>query len=437
MKTMAKRLTIMRWGITVLLFMVSALYSQSLHLQVEGRYTANVLIPSDSEALHFQFGDMVFDESCDTLSLKFTPISMYPRDTLRVFLGCYNINIADTLLELVTSNMGDYSTYADSASWNSSSYLYPGVTFEKPDWNYLDSTWIEFVLKGLDWGEDHIQSFFIHSTIPPGNIGWTPPEIGNIWEYTTYERIDSVNHLVQNRFFIQDSFRTVNGEWGFEILNTHWADSSILWSKTDTLIVDLNHTRETHLSDTFESLLVGDLEGGHLYIGIPEHNQSNINSEFLTLACYHDLSYWLPMGNYSMLQRYGFGLLNEYFLMYPDGYNINLTGASVDSEIDGMYWPLSIDDQESESPKSFDMSTYPNPFNSSFTINIPSSSRKIAIRIFNLAGQIVASQTVLPYQNKLSINAQFWERSGQASGIFIIEATTNDWMSTSKILLIK
>jgi len=81
-------------------------------------------------------------------------------------------------------------------------------------------------------------------------------------------------------------------------------------------------------------------------------------------------------------------------------------------------------------------SVYPNPFNSftniSYSVAVPSN---MSIRIYDLSGRLV--ETILDERQTAGKHLTYWNAAGVPSGLYIVQMEAAEFISTSKILLIK
>ncbi|MBU1637722.1 T9SS type A sorting domain-containing protein [bacterium] len=87
-------------------------------------------------------------------------------------------------------------------------------------------------------------------------------------------------------------------------------------------------------------------------------------------------------------------------------------------------------------PLEFDVSVYPNPFNARTTIEfeIPSSSSRIEIQVFNTLGQVVHSENILAMGTKMRyfLNADDW-----SSGTYFVKVKAGVLQGREKVVLVK
>jgi hypothetical protein len=96
-----------------------------------------------------------------------------------------------------------------------------------------------------------------------------------------------------------------------------------------------------------------------------------------------------------------------------------------------------IDNEKQNPPKKFAlMQNYPNPFNNSTVINyqLPKTS-EVELSIYNLLGQKVKT-LVSEKQPAGNYNVE-WDATGFASGIYLNRISTDDFVETKKLVLLK
>ena len=128
----------------------------------------------------------------------------------------------------------------------------------------------------------------------------------------------------------------------------------------------------------------------------------------------------------------------EAFRMYspPDGKNSFTTNSpySIDVDAGGV---TSVIETSSSVPSEYSLEqNYPNPFNPTTNINFSiSTSEFVSLKIYNALGQEVAT-VVNEFLNAGSYNVNF-NAEYLASGMYIYKITTNSFVSTKKMLLLK
>ncbi len=128
----------------------------------------------------------------------------------------------------------------------------------------------------------------------------------------------------------------------------------------------------------------------------------------------------------------------EAFRMYspPDGKNSFTTNSpySIDVDAGGV---TSVIETSSSVPSEYSLEqNYPNPFNPTTNINFSiSTSEFVTLKIYNALGQEVAT-VVNEFLNAGSYNVNF-NAEYLASGMYIYKITTNSFVSTKKMLLLK
>ena len=99
-------------------------------------------------------------------------------------------------------------------------------------------------------------------------------------------------------------------------------------------------------------------------------------------------------------------------------------------------WIADADDSYPEIPQELHVSIFPNPFNSSTTIelSLPLSSSPLELILYNTLGQVVYHETLVPTSTHLkhSISAE-----GLASGVYVLSCKAGDYAATKKLLLMK
>jgi photosystem II stability/assembly factor-like uncharacterized protein len=95
-----------------------------------------------------------------------------------------------------------------------------------------------------------------------------------------------------------------------------------------------------------------------------------------------------------------------------------------------------VDDDSPTLPKTLSLSSYPNPFNSSTTINywLPQSG-PVSISIHNILGQHVA--TILKGQQNAGNHSIVWDAGEFPSGLYFARLTAGEEAQTEKMLLLK
>ncbi|MFP4458163.1 MAG: M1 family aminopeptidase [Candidatus Zixiibacteriota bacterium] len=104
----------------------------------------------------------------------------------------------------------------------------------------------------------------------------------------------------------------------------------------------------------------------------------------------------------------------------------------------------SIDETDRFLPYELSAKPYPNPFNSSFNLQLDGFSGNISIQLLDVMGNVIdekmlnAGEIDIEFSSSSSIDARFRARSDMSSGIYFIRAINSDSVSiTEKILFIK
>lgn len=95
-----------------------------------------------------------------------------------------------------------------------------------------------------------------------------------------------------------------------------------------------------------------------------------------------------------------------------------------------------IEDNNTPVPSDFSLSTYPNPFNASTTIeySIPNSA-EVTVEIYNLLGQNVA--TLVNSYQEAGYHSLTWHGDGNPTGVYFLKIVTEDFNRTNKLLMLK
>ena len=97
---------------------------------------------------------------------------------------------------------------------------------------------------------------------------------------------------------------------------------------------------------------------------------------------------------------------------------------------------LAIGDHDSLVPSEFSVFVYPNPFNSSTTIefSLPLTSSPLELTLYNTLGQVAYHETLRPTSTLVrhSISAE-----GLASGVYILSCQVGEMRATQKLLLLR
>jgi hypothetical protein len=97
----------------------------------------------------------------------------------------------------------------------------------------------------------------------------------------------------------------------------------------------------------------------------------------------------------------------------------------------------SVEEEQAELPASFYVSTYPNPFNPTTTLNVdlPVQTR-LTIEVFDITGRLI--QTLAKNQSRVAGSYSYQlNMAGQSSGLYLIRVQTNAQTYVQKITLIK
>jgi hypothetical protein len=96
-----------------------------------------------------------------------------------------------------------------------------------------------------------------------------------------------------------------------------------------------------------------------------------------------------------------------------------------------------MEDPSEQIPHNFALhQNYPNPFNPTTTIrfSIPRSA-EVSLRIFNLLGEEVA--TLVSGNRDAGTHVVEWDATGQPSGVYFYRLSTNDFVQTRKLVLLR
>ncbi|MCC6475475.1 T9SS type A sorting domain-containing protein [bacterium] len=99
-------------------------------------------------------------------------------------------------------------------------------------------------------------------------------------------------------------------------------------------------------------------------------------------------------------------------------------------------WQIAADPNDILLPSSFILSAYPNPFNSTVTIEyqVPAPSL-VSLDVFDLLGRKVAS--LLNEQQSSGTHSHIWNADNFSSGVYLLRLNSGTTMRTQKILLLK
>ena len=97
---------------------------------------------------------------------------------------------------------------------------------------------------------------------------------------------------------------------------------------------------------------------------------------------------------------------------------------------------LSVKDDDLVVPSSFELSVYPNPFNSTmiikYTLTTPSL---VALKVFDVQGRLI--ETLLQKPQPAGSHTQLWDGSNQSSGVYLLRFETTNTTTMQKVLLIR
>jgi photosystem II stability/assembly factor-like uncharacterized protein len=227
--------------------------------------------------------------------------------------------------------------------------------------------------------------------------------------------------------FINDLVGFVVGDFG-RILKTE--DGGETWRKTnsgtqeDIYSISFKNDSEAWVSS--DKGLRYTTDCGETWNGVPmRYNQSQIR--YIDFDDYgNGYAFTLHMDGY-----YG----NETGQSQPEGYNLLLTykndGSYVDTPMEAFALPSKIKLSQN----------YPNPFNNSTRINYElGKSGKIALKIFNLQGQLVKILT--KKSQKAGDHSIIWNGKSDrglpvATGVYIYQLQSNGLLETKKMLYLR
>ena len=125
---------------------------------------------------------------------------------------------------------------------------------------------------------------------------------------------------------------------------------------------------------------------------------------------------------------------------YPDKMDSSSFAFSKTGESTGRMW--SVNDWFEETAglslpiRAVLLGNYPNPFNSSTTINYElSSSAEVKLEVFTLLGEKVA--TLVDRWQEAGYKSVSWEASGVSSGAYFYKLTAGDLTDTRRMILLK
>lgn len=125
-------------------------------------------------------------------------------------------------------------------------------------------------------------------------------------------------------------------------------------------------------------------------------------------------------------------------VMYQGGFYVmgGLVGTTQNTALDSVIQitlegTSQLTEQSNLVPNEFDLSVYPNPFNSTTYLNV-NLSENAELIIYNIQGQIVRNFNVKSGHQKISLNA-----NDMPSGIYLIRLSTMKQSLTRKVVLLK
>ncbi len=104
---------------------------------------------------------------------------------------------------------------------------------------------------------------------------------------------------------------------------------------------------------------------------------------------------------------------------------------------DGNYCPANAGIKKQTNPMSFSiLSTYPNPFNPTTTIQFSVSTMTIAsLGIYDISGRLV--ETLVRGDFEAGEHEVIWNAVNHSSGIYFVRLESNKFIETQKIVLVK
>lgn len=87
-------------------------------------------------------------------------------------------------------------------------------------------------------------------------------------------------------------------------------------------------------------------------------------------------------------------------------------------------------------PKDFDVSIYPNPFNAETTIEFdpPSGTGVVNLRVYNIQGQIVHDNTIRTFGGQVRYR---YDAGNLSSGVYLLQVNAGSLQKTEKLVLLK
>ncbi len=412
----------------ILISLLSKGISQGLNLTLEGRFEAEVTIPSESPGgLEFVFSGMEFNSNIDTLVFTFRPHSMIEQDSFRIALGTLITNFNESLLDTILTNASEYSIYIDSTGWINAITHSPPIIVDIPDLDNPENLYVSYILRNVSWSNLSRKLLHLRSSIPSGLAEWTPLRVGNIWQYSISELNDSIETISTNRFHVKNSFPSGSGLLAFEIEVDQWVEGELYLTQMDTIVRDSALSIIEYIGVSPTLAIGGGLLMPPLIVGSPS------GEDDLEVACYS----YMYQSNNEILFRHDFGAVRISSLPFGTTRNAAFVGGYINGDNYGEFTPLSLRETDQNIPDDFNVVAFPNPFNSIVHIILPDLREDMELSLFDISGREIQNFIVPSHKKNLSIKFGVHDLTTEASGVYILRLSSGSYSVSRKLLFIK
>ena len=425
------------------LLLISSIFGQGIDLEISGRFSAHVKIPplQISEdypgSIEIRTWDLPFDAADSTLQFTLRPFELGNTDTLILYFSIQNFDSAQTQIE---TNASDYTI--EYVVWEGGGDPVSGINMVFPDWHDIQDFYVQITCDQVTWDADFSSNHWvsIESSLPDGISGWFPLREGNILEYSN-QHWDAFCEDCNQSWRYRYQFGDVQSQTDSTLID------SIIYSRWQGEQYDTAYVVTLSMDTDGRLISISPYQGGSaIFQSFIYDFEFTYGSGFIGKWTGEDIDYywyfWTASGPFSREAWFSFGKGLYYDTSEADGIgnNLELIGGIVDGDTLGTFTPVDIQPELPKIPDSFTLRTYPNPFNSTVSLEfVTPQYGEAEVEIFDLLGQLV-------YEVELDANTGFnrisWsgvDYAGQpvASGLYLVRLSQNSFVRTAKISLLR